>query len=223
MCYNCGRDALHLAMYCDVKPQKVRRCDECWAAATRDSEHSFSCYRRITHGEISPNDPAHRVQPRIAIRTNGHGIRMFENAETVVPSIGPMYRSRIAENISFKWINKRGVSVSGPRTMYFRVPIIVGDNVAFRIDVVFDMVKITVINQNVSRLSALSNIANTVCALSLPKITQKVDILADSHVHTIWLVKVNDDITVQRIEDVVVDMDFVDGFPMNAIAENPEN
>lgn len=222
LCYNCGRDAQHLAMYCDNKPQKIRRCDDCWAAATRDSEHLFSCYRRVCYSEISPTGSAHRIQPRIAIRTSGHGIRLVENAETVVPSIGPMYRSRIAEHISFQWANVRGVSVFGPRTMYFRVPIIVGDKVAIRADVLFDIVKINVINQNVNRLSAVLNAAQTVCALSLPRMSQKVDILA---VHSIFFVKskISDEIIVQKIEHSAVDVDAIGNFANNAIEDTPDN
>lgn len=214
-CFNCGRDAMHLAMYCDNKPQKIRRCGECWAAATRDSEHLFSCYGRISYGELTTNDHAHRIQPRILVRTDGPGLRAYENATTTIPSISTTYKSRIAENISYHWPNHRGFCAMGPRTMYFRLPIIVAENIALRIDVLFDSMNVSIINQPVNRVSAVSNPSQTICALRIAKMPQQIDVLMPAQAYSITFEKINDEIVVKKIDEAVIDFDVENNIPPN--------
>lgn len=206
-CFNCSRDAMHLAMYCDNKPQKIRRCGECWAAASRDADHSFSCYSRIIYRELSANDHAHRIQPRILVRTDGVGLRGFENAVNTIPSISTAYKSHIAGNISYHWPNQRGFCVMGPRTMYFRLPIIVGDNVALRIDVLFDSMNVIIVNQPINRISAISNVSQTVCGLRIAKMPQTIDVLMPAQAYFIEFHKINDDIVVKAIKEAAIDFD----------------
>lgn len=200
-CYNCNRDTSHLAMYCDIKPQKIRRCEECWAAATRDPEHIFTCYKRKNYGELSPADQAHRIQPRVLIRTTGPGIRIFENMATTTPSIATNYQSRIAENITFHWPNQRGFCVMGPKSMYFRLPIISGKNVAMRVDVLFDSMNMNIINQPINRIANISNPNQTVCVLRVANMAQKIDVVMPKQSFSIMLDKKDDAIVVNRIDE----------------------
>lgn len=219
MCYNCNRKALHLAMYCD-KPQKIRRCSECWAAATRDIDHAPSCFSRRNFGELGPNDVAHRIQPRLMIRTNGSPIRLYENQKTVTPWVGTMYRSQIAENITYHFVNKHGFCVLGPSTMYFRIPVIVGKSVAFRIDVLFDSMNIVVIKQHVDNLPAVSNSGQTVCAIKMSKMAQNLEIASSSQSYSVTFAQNEDEISVEKIEKGAVDIVAANVFQTLEAIEN---
>lgn len=110
--------------------------------------------------ELEANDPIHRVRNRLMIRTNSaFGFRLVNTELGIVeePSTNVRYQSLISDQIGFIFPNRRGLLIYGPPTQYFRIPVLVGENVMFRIDVVYDKQEVRILNQPASCLRSTSS------------------------------------------------------------------
>lgn len=204
-CFNCCKETNHISQYCDTKPQKIRRCNEFKKPALKDDDHTMFCGSRINHGVLAESDPCHRVIKRLLIRTNASRIRFLKDGEVTNPSINTRYQSKLGGLLTFEWPILNGFSVNGPKTQYYRIPVILGDFVMLVISFSFDQLDVTIVDESVRTIDKVCPQNETLVKLSLAMVAQNVDILyLDEHYKhvskTISIVKVANRVKIESIK-----------------------
>lgn len=159
-CYNCSRHG-HSAIYCPNAPQRLRRCERCWAAARSPRDHaSFCSNKSFVSPVLDEYDDAHSSIVRFVLTSSiaGDSIRRADSLGKVskTPSaIGVRYSLPIANAIELEWIRGESVFFEGPKTMFFRVFVTSGKMILLKIDVLFDSCKIMAVNEHINHSSEL--------------------------------------------------------------------
>lgn len=154
ICHNCKGAKNHTAMYCDVEPQQVLRCEQCSCCCRNIEDHAPYCSRIEPIGRnLDRNDPLHTITERLYIETTGSTFKIvhfdrFVDSTIESISIDTDY-TRLCDWISYRFVRQDSIVVKGPRTMYYRIFIVTSKCVLFRIDVLRWNFNVTIINMKV--------------------------------------------------------------------------
>lgn len=117
-CYNC-HGTCQSALYCERNQISVR-CEHCWAAVAKPTEHSPFCSNRDISGYLSSSDRKHRAIDLLLIESDTD-IAEFKNNGILPTSIGCAVQSELHQHISYVFNNNRSISMKSPEPIYWRI------------------------------------------------------------------------------------------------------
>lgn len=165
-CYNCHGKCQN-AMYCGMN-QISLRCEICWAAAAKPTEHSPFCPNRKLSPYLSSSDPKHRAIDLLLIECDTD-IDEFKDSGTLPTSIDCTVQSELHQHISYVFNTNRSISVKSPETIYWRVAFVSHQSILFLVNVTGRKFGVTLIHspwQQEFKQIPLNNQVALVCFLS---------------------------------------------------------
>lgn len=173
-CNNCLMDFPdHIAMYCP-EVQQFLRCEDtkCWRACRQREDHDPGCSApgRPLSQLLDIADPNHRICNRFIISSLYGTIRRYkmEQNHFEIGPIGVNHRSPIAQDIHYRWDSASNFAIHGPKTMYFRVLLMIDDEIAARIDVANKKSELTVIrDKSIEQFYETTSLQQTIAILEI--------------------------------------------------------